>query len=130
MIDIDTSAIVTIVFEEPERESFLRKIEAAQKVLVAAVTVLETKMVVHGRKSERGVVLVDDVLRCANFEIIPVDQRLTEAAFAAFIAFGKGQGHPALLNFGDVISYALAKTRGLPLVFKGGDFSRTDIAVA
>ena len=72
MIDIDTSAIVTIVFEEPERESFLRKIEAAQKVLVAAVTVLETKMVVHGRKSERGVVLVDDVLRCANFEIIPL----------------------------------------------------------
>ena len=53
-----------------------------------------------------------------------------DAAYAAFVAFGKGSGHPAGLNFGDVFSYALAKVRGLPLLFKGDDFSQTDIASA
>ncbi len=52
------------------------------------------------------------------------------AAYAAFVAFGKGSGHPAALNFGDVFGYALAKVRGLPLLYKGDDFPRTDVASA
>ena len=64
------------------------------------------------------------------FEIVPPSPADMDAAYAAFVAFGKGSGHPASLNFGDVFSYALAKTRGLPLLFKGNDFAETDIAVA
>ena len=87
-------------------------------------------MVVHGRRGERAVVLVDDLLRLPMFELIPPGIAEMDAAYAAFVAFGKGSGHPAALNFGDVFAYALAKVRGLPLLFKGADFSETDIASA
>ena len=84
-------------------------------------------MVVHGRRGERGVVLLNDLLRLPMFEWIAPGAAEAEAAHSAFVAFGKGSGHPARLNFGDVFSYALAKTRGLPLLFKGDDFVLTDI---
>jgi ribonuclease VapC len=64
------------------------------------------------------------------FEIVPPDLADMNAAYAAFIAFGKGSGHPAALNFSDVFSYALAKARNLPLLFKGSDFAETDIQPA
>jgi ribonuclease VapC len=76
------------------------------------------------------VVLVDDLLRLPLFEIVPPGPAETDAAYAAFVAFGKGSGHPAGLNFGDVFSYALAKVRALPLLYKGGDFAETDIGSA
>jgi ribonuclease VapC len=111
----DTSALVAIVFAEPERDAFVAAIERAERTLVSSVTVTETRMVVHARRGQRAAVLVDDLLRLPFFEIV---------------AFGKGNGHAAALNFGDVFSYALAKTRGLPLLFKGEDFAETDIARA
>ena len=128
MIVADTSAIVAIVFAEPEREVFLRVIQSAPRVLISTVSVVEARMVVHGRRGERAVVLVDDLLRLPMFEIIPPGASEMDAAYAAFVAFGRGSGHPAALNFGDVFSYALAKVRGLPLLFKGIDFQETDIA--
>ena len=87
-------------------------------------------MVVHGRRGQRAVVLVDDLFRLPMFEIVAPGQAESDAAYAAFVAYGKGSGHPAALNFGDLFSYALAKTRGLPLLFKGADFSQTDIEIA
>ena len=87
-------------------------------------------MVVQGRRGQRAVVLLDDLLRLPVFELVPPAVAEMNAAFAAFIAYGKGSGHPASLNFGDVFSYALAKVRHLPLLFKGDDFSKTDIARA
>lgn len=130
MIVADTSAIVAIVFAEPERDVFVRVIQRAPRVLVSTVSVVEARMVVHGRRGQRAVVLVDDLLRLPMFEAIPPGAAEMDAAYAAFVAFGKGSGHPAALNFGDVFSYALAKVRGLPLLFKGVDFSETDIAIA
>ena len=130
MIVADTSAIVAIVFAEPEREAFIDVIRRAQRVLVSTVSVVEARMVVHGRRGERAVVLVDDLLRLPMFELIPPGIAEMDAAHAAFVAFGKGSGHPAALNFGDVFGYALAKVRGLPLLYKGADFSETDIASA
>ena len=130
MIVADTSAIVAIVFAEPEREVFLQVIQSAPRVLISTVSVVEARMVVHGRRGERAVVLVDDMLRLPMFELMPPGAAEMDAAYAAFVAFGKGSGHPAALNFGDVFSYALAKVRGLPLLFKGVDFSETDIASA
>ena len=87
-------------------------------------------MVVHGRRGQRAVVLVDDLLRLPLFEIMAPGPAEMDAAYAAFVAFGKGSGHAAGLNFGDVFSYALAKVRGQPLLYKGVDFSETDIASA
>lgn len=128
MIAVDTSAIIAIAFAEPERERFVEIIQQANKVLISTVSVVEARMVVHGRRGQRAVVLVDDLLRLPMFEVVAPGDAEMNAAYAAFVAFGKGSGHPANLNFGDVFSYALAKVRALPLLFKGDDFSRTDIA--
>ncbi len=130
MIVADSSAIVAITFGEPEREQFVNIIKQAGKVLISTVSVVESRMVVHGRRGERAVVLLDDLLRLPEFEAVPPGIKEMDAAYAAFIAFGKGSGHPAALNFGDVFSYALAKVRGLPLLYKGDDFAQTDIQTA
>ena len=130
MIVADTSAIVAIAFAEPEREAFVAALERAERTLVSSVTAVEARRVVHARRGQRAVVLVDDLLRLSFFEIVPPGAAEMDAAYAAFVAFGKGNGHPAALNFGDVFSFALAKTRGLPLLYKGRDFAETDIASA
>ena len=130
MIVVDTSAIVAITFAEPERESLVRVLQSTDKALISSVSVVEARMVVHGRRGQRAVVLLDDLLRLPVFETVGPGPAETDAAYAAFVAFGKGSGHPAGLNFGDVFSYALAKVRGLPLLYKGVDFSESDIASA
>ena len=130
MIVVDTSALVAIAFAEPERESFLRAVQISGKALISTVCVVETRMVVHGRRGQRAVILLDDLLRLPMFELVAPGPAEMDAAYAAFVAYGKGSGHPAGLNFGDVFSYALAKVRGLPLLYKGGDFAQTDIGNA
>ena len=130
MIVVDTSAIVAIAFAEPERETFVQVLQRADRVLISSVSVVEARMVVHGRRGQRAVVLVDDLLRLPMFDVVAPGPAEAEAAYAAFVAFGKGSGHAAGLNFGDVFSYALAKVRSLPLLYKGVAFSETDIASA
>jgi len=130
MFAIDTSALAAIVFNEPERAAFIHAIRHADKVLVSTATALEARMVVHGRRGERAVVLLDDLLRLPMFELVPLGPREADAAFAAFIAFGKGSGHPANLNDGDLFAYALAKVRGLALLYKGTNLAQTDIGSA
>ncbi len=130
MIAVDTSAIVAIALNEPERAAFRAAIAAAGKALISTASVLELKMVLYARRGPRAVVLVEDMLRLPMFEITPPAPPDLEAAFGAFVVYGKGSGHPAALNFGDLFSYALAKVRGLPLLFKGRDFAETDIEPA
>ncbi len=127
MIVIDTSALVAIVFAEPERETFLDVLQQHERVLISAPTVVETRLVVHARRGQRAVVLLDDLLRLPPFELVATDAEQATAAYSAFVAFGKGSGHAASLNYGDLFSYALAKVRGLPLLFKGNDFAQTDL---
>ncbi len=130
MIAADTSALIAIVFDEPERGDFLDIVRSAGRTLVSVVSVVEARMVVHGRKGQPGVILLDDMLRQATFELVSPDAREMEIAYEAFVSYGRGSGHPAALNFGDVFSYALAKTRGVPLLFKGDDFEQTDLESA
>jgi ribonuclease VapC len=130
VIAVDTSALVAISLNEPERFSFLTIIRGSPKVLVSTVSVVETKMVLFSRKGVRAVVMFDDLLGLRRFEITPPSLADMDAAYAAFLAFGKGSGHPAALNFGDVFSYALAKIRDLPLLYKGNDFTETDLRSA
>jgi len=130
MIAVDTSAVVAIALNEPERAAFRHAIMQAQSALISTASVLEAKMVVHSRRGPRAVVLLDDMLRLPMFEIVPPGPADLQAAFDAFIVFGKGSGHPAALNYGDLFSYALAKVRNLPLLFKGNDFAETDLRAA
>ena len=130
MIVVDTSALVAIAFAEPEREAFLQAIKMADKALISTVSVVEARMVIHGRRGQRAVILMDDVLCLPMFELVAPSAPEMDAAYAAFVAYGKDSGHPAGLNFGDVFSYALAKMQGLPLLYKGDDFAHTDIASA
>jgi ribonuclease VapC len=130
MIVVDTSAVVAMAFGEPEREAFVQVIQRVDRALISTVSVVEARMVVQGRRGQRAVVLVDDLLRLPVFEMVAPGVPEMNAAYAAFVAFGKGSGHPAGLNFGDVFSYALAKVRGLPLLYKGDDFAQTDAVSA
>ena len=130
MIVVDTSAFVAIAFAEPERDAFLAVIERSKRALVSTPVVVETRLVLHARRGQRAVILFDDLLRLPQFELVPPSNAETTAAYAAFVSFGKGSGHPAGLNFGDLFSYALAKVRSLPLLFKGNDFAQTDLVSA
>jgi ribonuclease VapC len=130
MIVADTSAIVAIILAEPERQSFLDVMLRTKRILISSVSAVEARMVVHARRGERGVIALNDFLRLPFFEIVAPGPLETDAAHAAFVTFGRGSGHPAALNFGDLFSYALAKTRGLPLLFKGDDFRATDLVSA
>ncbi|MFO0520456.1 MAG: type II toxin-antitoxin system VapC family toxin [bacterium] len=127
IIAVDTSALVAIAFDEPERPAFVDIVTRADGALVSTVSAVETRMVVHARRGQRAVILLDDLLRLPPFRIVAPEVAEMDAAYAAFVSFGRGSGHPARLNFGDVFSYALAKVRGIPLLFKGGDFGLTDL---
>src|ERR1700730_2401210 len=109
---------------------FRRIIQRASKALISTVSVVEARLVIHGRRGQRGIVLAEGLLRLSVFEIVPPSAAEMDAAYAAFVAYGKGSGHPAGLNFGDLFSYALAKVRGVPLLYKGADFAETDIRSA
>ena len=94
---------------------------------MSSVTLLETRMVTFARHGAAGSDLLEAWLDTFSPEIVPFDDVQADAAFAAFRAYGKGIHPAARLNFCDCASYALAKTRGLPLLFKGDDFAATDI---
>jgi ribonuclease VapC len=121
---------VAIGLHEPERDVFLTIVRDSAKALISTVSVVETKIVLFGRRGLRAIVMLDNLLDLRRFEIVPPSLADMDAAHAAFLAFGKASGHPAALNFGDVFSYALAKVRGLPLLYKGNDFSETDLRSA
>jgi ribonuclease VapC len=126
---IDTSAIVSVLLEEPEAEQFLDAIAGAESCLISAVSYMETAMVIirhFGESTERE---LDLMLLDAEVEVVPVSVRHAQLAIAAFRNYGKGR-HPAGLNFGDCFSYALAKSTGEPLLFKGLDFTKTDVVSA
>ena len=130
MIAIDSSALMAIILDEPERKSFLDILDRAEKALVSAATLIESRMVAHGKGGEKLVLALDEIVQGYTMEIVPPGPAEIEIAHSAFVKYGKGNGHPAQLNFGDLFSYALAKSRGVPLLFKGDDFALTDVRVA
>jgi ribonuclease VapC len=128
VIVVDTSALFAIVAEETERDVFIDVLDS-EKAILSTVTYVETVMVLTGRSRQVARELVDDLIRMSGIEIVPVDRRLAVAALDAFDRYGKGH-HRARLNLSDCFAYGLAKSRNLPLLFKGDDFSRTDISPA
>lgn len=129
MIALDTSAIIATLVAEPEEFIFLRIIKANGAV-VGAPTLVEVRLVLEGRASGRAEGLLRGFLASLSPKVVPFDAAMFEAAIDAFARYGKGRGHPANLNFGDCLSYAVARTHAVPLLFKGGDFVHTDLVPA
>jgi ribonuclease VapC len=130
VIVADTSALIAILRDEPEATRFIRIIADADQCLMASVSVMEASMVLAGRHGDETAWSgLDRFISHAGIEVVPQDQHLADLARLAFLRFGKGR-HEAALNMGDCAAYALAKARSLKLLFKGNDFSRTDMLPA
>ena len=123
---IDTSAILAILLAEDDAERYARAIEAALRPRMSAASYLEAAVVIDNRGDVVARREFDRFMRRTEIEVVAVDREQAEIARQAYRDFGKGR-HPAGLNFGDCFSYALAKSVDEPLLFKGADFSRTDV---
>ena len=127
MIVSDTSSLMALVMDEPEAPDIRHTIEEAGQMLISAATLVEFYIVAMG-KGEGIYARAQALIRDLPISIVPFDAEQAETARRAYEQYGKGRGHPAQLNFGDTFAYALAAARGLPLLFKGNDFARTDVA--
>ena len=123
---VDTSAVLAILQDEPERRRLNEALEAADSRVMSVATFVEASLVIESRFGAEGLHHLDQLIDRAGMVLAPVDLEQARVARAAFGRFGKGR-HPAALNFGDCFSYALAQVLGEPLLFKGDDFSHTDI---
>ena len=128
-IVLDSSAIVAVMLAEPGYQTILERMGAAELLAAGTPTEMETAIVLSARMGRDARPELDAFLREADVEIIPFTADHYRAAVDAFLRFGKGR-HAAALNFGDCLAYAVATVAGLPLLFVGADFSRTDLGVA
>ena len=126
---VDSSALMAVIQREPEEQSFRNAIKSASARLLGAGSRIETSIVVLNRRGEAGLEQLHALIASLKLDIVPLSDDQARIAIEAFRRFGKGR-HRASLNFGDCLSYALAKATGQPLLFKGGDFAQTDIRSA
>lgn len=126
---IDTSAIIAILLAEPESDAFAQILAGSPPLVISAITLHEASVVMYGKAQHVGVRLLDDFLHFSNIEVVGVAVGDAIAAREAYFRYGKGY-HSAGLNLADCFSYALAKARNEPLLFKGDDFSATDVVPA
>jgi ribonuclease VapC len=126
---VDTSALLAILQDEPERRAFNEAIEAADSRSMSVATFVEASIVLEARFGASGVRDLDLFVERAGIELVEVDVEQARTARRAFARYGKGH-HKAGLNFGDCFSYALASVRGESLLYKGADFAHTDVSAA
>jgi len=126
---LDTSAMVAILYREPEADAFIRLIHDADGCRMSVASYVELSIVVESQLGPEGMRQAEAFFRRAGVMVEPVTIEQGELARQAFLDFGKGR-HKASLNYGDCFSYALAKATGEPLLFKGNDFRQTDIMMA
>ncbi|MBJ7608149.1 MAG: type II toxin-antitoxin system VapC family toxin [Candidatus Dormibacteraeota bacterium] len=127
---VDTSALIAILRDEADADSFMDALSRGSAPLISAGTYLETAIVVDSNRDPVLSRRLDDLLAVARITVEPATRKQVEIAHQAYRDFGKGSGHPAGLNFGDCFAYALARDTGEPLLFKGSDFGHTDVASA
>lgn len=127
---VDSSAIVAVVRQEPDADVYDQAIVAADRARLSAASYLETGIVVDSPRDAVASRHLDSYLRTVGVHVEPLTEAQARIARDAFRDFGKGSGHPAGLNFGDCLAYALAKDLGEPLLFKGDDFVHTDVIPA
>ena len=124
---LDSSAILAILLNEPDAHSLRTAFDHDETRLLSAATLLEVSMVIESRKGNAGGRDLDLMIIEAKVQVVPVDKEQIDEARKAWRRFGRGR-HPAALNYGDLFSYALSKQSGEPLLFKGDDFTRTDVS--
>lgn len=123
---VDSSAVMAVFLTEADAHTYTAAMVSAARLRMSAGTVLETSIVA----GPEGQGILDDFLDDTGVEIVPVDEAQVRLARDAYLRFGRGSGSPARLNFGDCFSYALAQSLGEPLLFKGDDFTHTDVTPA
>ncbi|HEX3652993.1 MAG TPA: type II toxin-antitoxin system VapC family toxin [Rhizomicrobium sp.] len=128
---VDASALLAILLKEPDSQRFSRAMENAGQLFTSPVAVFEIVCAVmreracSRREAQRA---VEQALRIANIEVVPITREIGDLALEAFEKYGKGRGHKAQLNMGDCFSYACSKSLGVALLYKGNDFAATDLA--
>ncbi|HEX2152123.1 MAG TPA: type II toxin-antitoxin system VapC family toxin [Stellaceae bacterium] len=127
---IDSSALIVLLLGEPETEQFVSAIAASAERLLSAASYLETAIVMAGRFGPQGPEKLDRLICELSIEIVPFNAEQARLGITSFQQYGRGTGHPAALNYGDCFTYALAKFTGQSVLFKGNDFSRTDLITA
>lgn len=125
---VDTSALLSILLEEPEAHAVAEALEAAPDRFLSAATLVELRIVAEARWGPPGAIVVEDIVREAEIQIVDFSADQVEHALDGWRRFGKGN-HPAALNLGDCFAYALASREGLPVVCVGDDFAQTDVDV-
>jgi len=127
MIVVDSSAVLAIFFEEPEKERFLETLFEQPGSALCAANLVEIHLRAESGLDEIGKQAFEDFMNSLPLEVIAVDAAIAKRAIKANRLYGRASGHPARLNFGDCFAYALAKEKNLPLLFKGNDFIHTDV---
>jgi len=127
---VDASAMIAILRDEPEALSYAKVIASASSRRISAVNYVEAAVVIDGSRDPVASRRFDDLVRAAQLVTEPVTEAQVRIAREAYRDFGKGSGHPAGLNLGDCFAYALAKVTGEPILFKGDDFTHTDLTPA
>ncbi|RUU80864.1 type II toxin-antitoxin system VapC family toxin [Mesorhizobium sp. M7A.F.Ca.MR.362.00.0.0] len=127
---IDTSAILAILKQEPDAPVIAQRLAGNQLMFMSAATLMECGTVIVGRYGAAGTAELRGLLERLKVTIVALTAEHAQAGIEAYALYGRGTGHPAKLNMGDCFSYALARTRNLPLLFKGNDFIHTDIEPA
>jgi ribonuclease VapC len=125
---LDTSVLLAVLQDEPERRQFNEAIEAADQALLSTANFVEVSVVIEARYGAEGVRDLEIFIERAGIELVPVDAAQARIACRAYSRFGKGR-HRAGLDYGDLFAYALASARGEPLLCKGDDFRHTDLTV-
>lgn len=129
-IAVDTSAVMAILLGEDDAETFAAALDAhAGDILVSAAGLVEMRIVARTKQGPEAVADLDTLLATVNAETVPFDRAQADVAASAWSRFGRGR-HPAALNFGDCLSYALARSCGASLLSKGNDFTQTDVPSA
>jgi ribonuclease VapC len=129
VIVVDTSAVVAIIRQEHDGNKFTDILDAVDGAIISAVSFVETNMVIAGRRADPDIDQLRAGIRALGIEVAEVTLDQADVAVRAFLQYGKGR-HPARLNIADCFAYALAKSRNLPLLFKGDDFAKTDVIPA
>ena len=124
---LDSSVLLQLIFAEPGHQKTLERLLGAEVRLVGAPTLVEVGMVVSSRLGPDSLYLLNELLLRLEAQVVPFEANHVYEALSAFRRYGKGR-HPAALNFGDCLSYAVAKVSGLPLAYVGDDFAQTDLA--
>ena len=128
---VDASALVAILTEEPEARAFTDAIDRAGRAMTSPVAIFEALSAIRRKKPEDVAVLMANLgefLVRAHVTVEPVTEEVGYTAAVVHARYGKGSGHPARLNLGDCFAYAMAKQHGIPLLYKGDDFSQTDLS--